>query len=226
MANLVQINKELQAKLHVEVFDKFQILAMMTRLRQICCDPRLLYENIDTVSSKIEGCMELIQSAKATDKKVLVFSSFTSLLELLEKEFYKEDISYVKLTGETSKEKRRKYVQIFQDKQVDVFLISLKAGGTGLNLTSAEVVIHVDPWWNMSAQNQATDRAYRIGQKKNVFVHKLVCKGTVEEKIDALINSKKELAESIITAGKASWITELGDAELMNILRLDEGVSK
>lgn len=105
-------------------------------------------------------------------------------------------------------------------------ICSVKAAGTGLNLTAANHVIHFDRWWNPAVENQASDRAYRIGQKKNVFVHKLVCKGTVEEKIDALINSKKELAESIITAGKASWITELGDAELMNILRLDEGVSK
>lgn len=218
MANLVQINKELQAKLHVEVFDKFQILAMMTRLRQICCDPRLLYENIDTVSSKIEGCMELIQSAKATDKKVLVFSSFTSLLELLEKEFYKEDISYVKLTGETSKEKRRKYVQIFQDKQVDVFLISLKAGGTGLNLTSAEVVIHVDPWWNMSAQNQATDRAYRIGQTENVQVYKMIMKNSIEEKILKLQEMKKDLSDTF-TQGSEGSITSMNQEEILSLFQ-------
>lgn len=216
MANLVQINKELQKKLHVEGFDKFQILAMMTRLRQICCDPRLLYENIDTVSSKMEGCMELIQSAKASNKKVLVFSSFTSLLELLEKEFYKEDISYVKLTGETSKEKRREYVQIFQDKQVDVFLISLKAGGTGLNLTSAEVVIHVDPWWNMSAQNQATDRAYRIGQTENVQVYKLIMKNSIEEKILKLQEMKKDLSDTF-TQGSEGSITSMNQEEILSL---------
>lgn len=216
MANLVQINKELQKKLHVEGFDKFQILAMMTRLRQICCDPRLLYENIDTVSSKMEGCMELIQSAKASNKKVLVFSSFTSLLELLEKEFYKEDISYVKLTGETSKEKRREYVQIFQDKQVDVFLISLKAGGTGLNLTSAEVVIHVDPWWNMSAQNQATDRAYRIGQTENVQVYKMIMKNSIEEKILKLQEMKKDLSDTF-TQGSEGSITSMNQEEILSL---------
>ena len=218
MANLVQINKDLQAKLKVEGFDRFQILAMMTRLRQICCDPRLLYENIDTVSSKLEGCMELILSAKANDKKVLVFSSFTSLLDLLQEQLDNENLSYVKLTGETSKEKRREYVQRFQNKEADVFLISLKAGGTGLNLTAAEVVIHFDPWWNMSAQNQATDRAYRIGQTETVQVYKMIMKNSIEEKILKLQEKKMDLSNTF-TQGSEGSITAMNEEEILSLFQ-------
>lgn len=218
MANLVQINKDLQQKLKVEGFDRFQILAMMTRLRQICCDARLLYENVNTVSSKLQGCMDLIMSAKANDKKVLVFSSFTSLLDLLEDELNQETISYLKLTGETSKEKRREYVQRFQEKQVDVFLISLKAGGTGLNLTAAEVVIHFDPWWNMSAQNQATDRAYRIGQTENVQVYKLIMKNSIEEKILKLQEKKMDLSNTF-TQGSEGSITSMNEEEILSLFQ-------
>ena len=142
----------------------------MTRLRQLCCDQRILYKDIIEPSSKLKACMDIIETAKENNQKVLLFSSFTKSLDLIEAELRKKDISYYVLTGSTTKIKRHQLVNAFQNDQTTVFLISLKAGGTGLNLTSASTVIHYDPWWNMSAQNQATDRAYRIGQTNNVQV--------------------------------------------------------
>lgn len=217
-ANVAQINKELQQKLDMEEFDKFVILAMMTRLRQICCDPRLLYDNYQDIGSKMQGCMDLILSAKSSGKKVLLFSSFTSVLELLEDELLKENVSYLKLTGETKKEKRREYVEQFQSDDTSVFLISLKAGGTGLNLTSAEIVIHYDPWWNMSAQNQATDRAYRIGQTKNIQVYKLIMKDSIEEKIVKLQERKMNLSDTFVSGSDGS-ITSMSKEDIMDLLK-------
>lgn len=166
LANLAQVNKELQEMLEVGTQDKIAILAMMTKLRQLCCEPRLLYENIDQLSSKLADCLQLIEELHENHQKVLLFSSFTSILDLLAQELKRKQISYYALTGSTNKELRRELVDKFQHDDTSVFLISLKAGGTGLNLTAAEAVIHFDPWWNQSAQNQATDRAYRIGQNK------------------------------------------------------------
>lgn len=217
-ANVAQINKELQQKMEIEDMDKFMILAMMTRLRQICCDSRLLYENIQNISSKLTGCMELIIAAKSSGKKVLVFSSFTSMLALIETECLKENIRYLKLTGETKKEQRHEYVERFQNESCDVFLISLKAGGTGLNLTAAEIVIHFDPWWNMSAQNQATDRAYRIGQTKNIQVYKLIMKDSIEEKIGKLQQRKMNLSDSFV-AGNEGSITAMSKEEIINLFK-------
>ena len=198
LANLVQVNKQLQEELKSDNFDKIVILAMITKLRQICGDRRLVYENVTEVSSKINGCLELIQTLKQNNKKVLLFSSFTSALDLIEQELIKNDISYLKLTGATKKEERKEMVDTFQDGNVDVFLISLKAGGTGLNLTRAEAVIHFDPWWNISAQNQATDRAYRIGQHNNVQIYKMIIKDSIEERMLVLQDRKKELSDTFI----------------------------
>ena len=183
LANLSQINTDLQNAIQVNHVDRIQILAMMTRLRQLCCDQRIVYPQTMEPSSKLKTCMDIIATAKESGQKVLLFSSFTSSLDLIEKELRKNDISYYVLTGSTTKIKRHQLVNAFQKDDTTVFLISLKAGGTGLNLTSASVVIHYDPWWNMSAQNQATDRAYRIGQTNNVQVYKLVMKNSIEERI-------------------------------------------
>lgn len=219
LANLALINKELQMKLKTEALDRFQVLAMMTRLRQICCDQRLVYENVETLSSKLEGCMDLIRSAKDARKKVLLFSSFTSCLDLVEQELLKEGITYYKLTGSTSKEARHERVEHFQSDETEVFLISLKAGGTGLNLTAAEIVIHFDPWWNMSAQNQATDRAYRIGQMKNVQVFKLIMKDSIEEKIMELQHRKMNLADTFVS-GNEGTITSMSTQEIMDLFSI------
>ena len=131
------------------------------------------------------------------------------------------------LHGGTPVAARNKMVEAFQGEAgVPYMVLSVKAGGTGLNLTRASHVIHFDRWWNPAVENQATDRAYRIGQKQNVWVHKLVCRGTIEEKIDELLNSKKELAENVVGSGGESWITEMSNDELMAVLRLDSPKEK
>lgn len=171
---------------------------MLTRLRQICCDPSLCYEEYQGESGKLDACMELLREAAETGHKVLLFSQFTSMLAILARRLEGEGLSYYLLQGSTSKERRAAMADSFNRDDTQVFLISLKAGGTGLNLTGADLVIHYDPWWNMAAQNQATDRAHRIGQKNTVQVIRLIAEGTIEEKILQLQESKRDLAESVI----------------------------
>ena len=143
---------------------KIQILAELTRIRQICCDPALLFENYSGGSAKMEACMDLIQSAMEGEHRILLFSQFTSMLDLLKERLQQERVAYYEITGATPKKERLRLVSEFNNGDVPLFLISLRAGGTGLNLTGADIVIHYDPWWNAAAQNQATDRAHRIGQ--------------------------------------------------------------
>jgi SNF2 family DNA or RNA helicase len=150
--------------------------------------------------------------------RMLVFSQFTSMLELLEEDLKKENISYYKITGSTPKEERIRLVHAFNENSTPVFLISLKAGGTGLNLVGADMVIHYDPWWNLAAQNQATDRAHRIGQKHKVSVFKLIAKNTIEEKILKLQEAKKDLADAIIN-GEGESLTSLTAEELVELLK-------
>ena len=149
--------------------------------------------------------------------KALIFSQFTSMLEMLEKDLIAAGISFYKITGSTPKEKRVELVEKFNNNDVPIFLISLKAGGTGLNLTGADVVIHYDPWWNVAAQNQATDRAHRIGQKSVVTVYKLIIKNTIEEKILQMQEAKKKLADDILSSdGIAS--SAINRDELLELL--------
>jgi len=202
---------------YLEEGNKIQILSGLTRLRQVCCDPRLIYENYRGESAKLETCMELVLSGTEAGHKILLFSQFTSMLELIGGRLTKAGIKFYQLTGETSKEERLKRVQAFQKDDVSVFLISLKAGGTGLNLTAADMVIHYDPWWNVAAQNQATDRAHRIGQDKEVSVFKLIMRDTVEENILKLQESKKSLADQVVTEGMVS-LGSLSQEELLSLL--------
>lgn len=195
---------------------KIEILAELTRLRQVCCDPRLCYDNYDGSSAKLDSCMELIQSAIDGGHRMLLFSQFTSMLELLEKRLDAENIEYYKITGETSKQKRMELVKQFNEGTVPVFLISLKAGGVGLNLIGADMVIHYDPWWNLSAENQATDRAYRIGQKNNVQVYKLITKNSIEEKIYDLQMKKAELADNMLST-QTKFVNKLSKDEIMKL---------
>ena len=218
-ANLAQINTQLQELFQMEKIDKIAILAMLTKLRQICCEPRMIYENINQSSSKMKACMDLICNYKANHQQVLLFSSFTKVFDLMEEELKLNGIRYFILTGETSKEKRRELVYRFQEGEADVFLISLKAGGTGLNLTAAQAVIHFDPWWNLSAQNQATDRAYRIGQHNNVMVHQLIMKESIEEKIQVLQAKKKELADMFVENSEGN-ISSLSTEDLKELLAM------
>lgn len=211
--------KETIARQNTEEFNKnkLRILAELTRLRQICCDPSLCFENYRGETAKLEACLELIRSAMDGGHRMLVFSQFTSMLEILQRELDTEGIGYDTITGSTSKEKRLQLVKEFNEGSVPVFLISLKAGGVGLNLTGADMVIHYDPWWNLAVQNQATDRAHRIGQTKKVTVYKLIAKNTIEEKIQKLQEMKKDLAEQVMS-GETGGLGGLSREEILELL--------
>ena len=177
---------------------KLQVLAELSKLRELCCDPSLLYDNYTGGSAKLDTCMELVSTALEADHSVLLFSQFTSMLDLIAARLDKDGVDHQMLTGSTSKEERMRLVRRFQEGAVPVFLISLKAGGVGLNLTAADIVIHYDPWWNVAAESQATDRAHRIGQTRTVTVFKLIVKDTIEQGILALQQRKRELADSVV----------------------------
>ena len=178
--------------------ERLKVLAELTRLRQICCDPRLCLDGYEGGSAKLETCLELVSQARDAGHRVLVFSQFASMLDLIGQRLSAAHVTWFQLTGRTSKEARERLVRRFQAGEADVFLVSLKAGGVGLNLTAADVVIHYDPWWNVAAQDQATDRAYRIGQRRDVSVMRLVVEGTVEEKIVRMQEAKRDLAASVL----------------------------
>ncbi|MCD7956224.1 MAG: SNF2 family helicase [Lachnospiraceae bacterium] len=196
---------------------KVKVLAELTKIREICCDPSLLFENYHEESAKREAAIGLIRQAIDGGHRMLLFSQFTSMLALLEEDLKAEGIPYYILTGSTSKEKRIRMVHQFNEGDVPVFLISLKAGGNGLNLTGADIVIHYDPWWNMAAQNQATDRAHRIGQTKQVTVYRLILKGTIEERILRLQEEKKDLADQVLS-GEGTSLAGLSQEELLELL--------
>lgn len=173
-------------------------LDALLKLRQICCHPRLLGEDHAAGgSAKFDHLVDLLETLREEGHRVLVFSQFTSMLALIEAHLVAQEVPYLKLTGATKD--RQTLVERFQGGEGQVFLISLKAGGTGLTLTGADTVIHYDPWWNPAAENQATDRAYRIGQDKPVFVHKLICRSTVEERIQRMQEKKDDLAGSLLS---------------------------
>ena len=194
-----------------------QILAELMKLRQICCDPSLIYDNYEGGAAKVDLCVDLVKGAIEGGHKVLIFSQFTSMLSIIEKRFDGEKIAYYSLIGQTPKEKRTRMVEEFNSGNVPVFCISLKAGGTGLNLTSADIVIHFDPWWNFAVQNQATDRAHRIGQKNPVTVYKLIAHNTIEENIMKLQDRKKELAKELLS-GESFDNVSITREELLEIL--------
>ena len=205
--------KEAMQEIEENGFEKSQIriLALLTRLRQICCHPSLFLENYKGESSKLNQCIEIVKDA------ILLFSGYTSMFEIIEKELKKNDIKYFKLTGQTKVGERIQLVDEFNESpNVKIFLISLKAGGTGLNLIGADMVIHYDPWWNLSAENQATDRTYRIGQKKNVQVYKLITKNSIEEKIYELQQRKAKLMDDMLST-KQTFINKLTKEEVMSL---------
>lgn len=217
-ANVQKIKMMLEKQTEAEFKEsKIQLLAELTKLRQICCNPSLLYENYEGGAAKVDMCMELVKNAIESGHKILIFSQFTSMLELLIKEARWQNISYYKLTGQTPKEERARLVEAFNHDDTSLFFISLKAGGTGLNLTSADIVIHFDPWWNLAAQNQATDRTHRIGQKNIVTVYKLIAKHTIEEKIVKLQEMKQELADQVLSGENMDKAT-FSKEELMELL--------
>lgn len=199
--------------------NKMLILAELTRLRQICCAPSLCFENYKGEAAKLNACLELIESAMDGGHRILVFSQFKSMLGIIEEKLKERGIEYHMITGETSKEKRVQMVKEFNEGTTPVFLISLKAGGVGLNLTGADVVIHYDPWWNLAVQNQATDRAHRIGQTRKVTVYKLIAKGTIEEKIQKLQETKKNLADQVI-GGETGQLGGLSREDILDLLNV------
>ncbi|EOU1743089.1 DEAD/DEAH box helicase [Clostridium perfringens] len=179
--------------------DKINLFAYLTKLREICLDPSLVVPDYTGGSSKLTVVKEIVKDASESGKKILLFSQFTSVLQKIEEDFKKEDISYLYLDGGTSAKDRVERVKKFnEDSNIKVFLISLKAGGVGLNLTSASMVIHFDPWWNPAVEDQATDRAHRFGQENKVEVIKLVAKDTIEEKIVLMQEDKRELIQSLM----------------------------
>jgi SNF2 family DNA or RNA helicase len=200
---------------------QIQILAGLTRLRQAACDPRLLglpRDYSDEDSGKLVALRELVANAVEGGHKVLVFSQFVQMLKIVERAMKEDSVKYEYLDGST-KDRAERVDRFQNDPSVAVFLISLKAGGTGLNLTAADTVIHFDPWWNPAVEQQATDRAHRIGQSKVVSVYRLVAAGTIEEKILQLKQKKRELVASVLSedAGGAKKLTKQDVEELFAV---------
>lgn len=196
---------------------QIKILALLTRLRQICCHPSLFIDNYNGDSGKLSQCIEIIKDGIQSGHKILLFSGYTTMFEIIEKELKKEGIEYLKLTGQTKVSDRMNLVDEFNNNpDKKLFLISLKAGGTGLNLIGADMVIHYDPWWNLSAENQATDRTYRIGQKRNVQVYKLITKNSIEEKIYDLQKRKEILIDSMLSTNQ-TFISKLSKEDIMSL---------
>ena len=221
MSYMQNAKNEAMAEINSKGFEKSQIkiLALLMRLRQICCHPSLFLENYKGESSKLNQCVEVIKDAVESGHKILLFSSYTAMFPMIEKELKKENIEYCKLTGQTKVGERIKLVDEFnENKNLKVFLISLKAGGTGLNLIGADMVIHYDPWWNISAENQATDRTYRIGQKKNVQVYKLITKNSIEEKIYELQERKAKLIDNMLSTNE-TFLNKLSKEEIMELFK-------
>ena len=221
-----RVNKEFDNILHTEGISKarFLILQLLVKIRQICIDPRIVYEDYKDGSNKIDTLINVVKEYISNGHKILLFTSFRTALDLVRKEFNKNNISSYTIDGSVSSKKRMELVDKFNNDDTNVFLIMLKSGGTGLNLTSADVVIHLDLWWNPQAESQATDRAHRIGQKNNVEVIKLVSKGTIEEKILELQQKKKKLSDKVIEGEDIdkNVISKLTEKELKELLSYEQ----
>ena len=220
-AYLAKLRHETLKHLDKETFRKnrIKILAGLTRLRQICCHPALFVEGYEGRSAKFESLLQLVEEANTSGRRVLIFSQFTKMLGLIGRELTKRGISFFYLDGQTPSEDRVDYCNAFNGGERDFFLISLKAGGTGLNLTGADTVILYDLWWNPAVEEQATDRAHRIGQTSEVQVIKLMSRGTIEEKMNELQVKKKHLIREMIDDEQhtTSTMTEEDIRELLKI---------
>lgn len=228
LAELEKTKKKMDTLLQEDQFNKskIEILKLLTKLRQICIDPSIIYENYTGESTKIKTLIPMIKDIIASDHKILLFSTYKTAVDIIHKEFIKNGISSYIIDGSVTSKKRMKLVEDFNNDDTNVFLITLKAGGTGLNLTSADIVIHLDLWWNPQAENQATDRAHRIGQKRNVEVIKLICKGTIEERILELQNKKKILSDNLIEEGdiNKNIIAKLSADDIKHLLAMDNDI--
>ena len=221
-----------RAKKELRGFDKeennnLKVLAILTKLRQICNSPQLFDENYTGEVAKIELLREMIPDILENGHRMIIFSQFLGTLEEIKEELKKENVEYFYIDGSVKSKERMEISKKFNSGEGQVVLISLKAGGTGLNLIGADVVIHYDPWWNFAVENQASDRAHRIGQKKSVQVIKLITEGTIEEKIIKIQENKRALSENIL--GKDSGnnkdskeIFEMDEKELMELLSFEK----
>ncbi|MBN4069476.1 MAG: helicase [Alkaliphilus sp.] len=218
MAYLKQIKEKIEEEIKEKGFDKsyFGILTGLTRLRQICCHPSLFIDNYEGESGKMLLLEELITESLAGGHRILLFSQFTSMLSIIKTMLNKNKIDYMYLDGSTAMKDRGEMVNEFNNGECKIFLISLKAGGTGLNLTGADTVIHFDPWWNPAVEDQATDRTHRIGQKKSVHVMNLITKGTIEEKIHKLQQKKKDMINAVIKPGE-TLVSKMSKEEVMDL---------
>ena len=225
LAELEKTKKRMEELLEEGIFNKsrIEILKLLTRLRQICIDPSIIYENYQGGASKIEELIPMIKNIIANGHKILLFSTYKTAIDIVNRELTNNDISCYVIDGSVSSKKRIELVDKFNSDSTNVFLITLKAGGTGLNLTSADVVIHLDLWWNPQAENQATDRAHRIGQKNTVEVIKLICKGTIEERILELQNKKKFLSDNLIEGEDVdeNIMSKLTTKDIKRLLSMD-----
>ena len=210
--------KEFAQQLAAGEDSRIKILAILTRLRQIACDPAMFLEGYTGGSGKLDQLEELVSEAVEGGHRILIFSQFTTMLGHIGERLKQQGIAYYYLDGSTPPLERIRLVKAFNEGVTPVFLISLKAGGTGLNLTGADMVIHFDPWWNPAVEDQATDRAYRLGQKNNVQVIRLLAKGTVEEKIYELQQKKKSLIDQMIQPGE-NFLSRLTDEEIRELFQ-------
>ena len=218
LSYLASIKSEIDQEIESKGFErsKIMILSALTRLRQICCHPATFLDNYEGGSGKLMMLMDILEEALANGHRILLFSQFTSMLSIIKDSLDEANISYFYLDGSTKAKERTDNVKRFNEGEGDVFLISLKAGGTGLNLTGADTVIHFDPWWNPAVEDQATDRAHRMGQEKTVHVMKMITKGTIEEKIFKLQQKKKDLSDAVIHS-KEIFVNSLTRQELEDI---------
>ena len=221
LAYLKAIKGEIEEEINNKGFNKshIKILAGLTRLRQICCHPGMFIEDYIGESGKLDSLKEILKDAIDGGPSILLFSPFTSMLNIIKDMLENNDIQYMYLDGSTDVKERGELVKDFNKGIGEVFLISLKAGGTGLNLTGADMVIHFDPWWNPAVEDQATDRAHRIGQENTVQVIKLITKGTIEEKIFQLQEKKKEMIDKIITEGE-TLVSKLSEEEILSLFEI------
>lgn len=220
---LIQARNELADEVAEHGFaqSRIKILALLTRLRQICCHPSLFIENYTGGSGKLELLLDLLRDAIGNGHRILLFSQFTGMLQIIGQALQTEKIDYYYLDGSTGANERLEKVHSFNQGKCPVFLISLKAGGTGLNLTGADVVIHYDPWWNPAVEEQATDRAYRLGQRNSVQVYKLITHNTIEEKIYQLQQRKKVIIDTLIQPGE-NFLTKMSEAEIRELFQFAE----
>ncbi len=217
LSYLSRIQEEIKENKSIDSGDgRIRILAALTRLRQICCHPGTFVEDYTGGSGKLELLMEQLPAILDGGHSVIIFSQFTTMLSIIGRELENSGILYYYLAGSTKTAERRRMVKRFNEGHAKVFLISLKAGGTGLNLTRADTVILFDPWWNPAVEEQATDRAYRIGQDKKVHVIKYVMKNSIEEKIYQLQKKKKELSENVLDSGEI-FLNQLTAEELYEL---------